>query len=67
MECLFFKATAILNEIKSFAPDILKNCKKCLEKSKRDFDFLRLEEEAFRDCDNISIDDLLKICVPHYK
>ena len=51
-----FKATAILNEVKRFAPEIKKNCEKCLEKSKKDFDFLRLEEEAFRDCDNISID-----------
>ncbi len=51
-----FKATSILNEIKSFAPEILKNCQKCLEKSKKDFDFLRLEEEAFRNCDDISID-----------
>ncbi|MBO8206801.1 mannose-1-phosphate guanylyltransferase/mannose-6-phosphate isomerase [Prochlorococcus marinus XMU1406] len=51
-----FKATSILNEIKRFAPEIIKNCEKCLKKSKRDFDFLRLEEEAFRNCDNISID-----------
>ena len=51
-----FKATSILNEIKSFAPEILKNCKKCLTKSKRDLDFLRIEEESFRKCENVSID-----------
>ncbi|WP_075506973.1 mannose-1-phosphate guanylyltransferase/mannose-6-phosphate isomerase [Prochlorococcus marinus] len=51
-----FKATSILEEIKIFAPQILKNCQICLEKSKRDFDFLRLEEEAFKNCENISID-----------
>ncbi len=51
-----FKATSILNEIESFAPEILRNCKKCLIKSKRDLDFLRIEEESFRKCENISID-----------
>ena len=51
-----FKATSILNEIKCFSPDILRNCKKCLIKSKRDLDFLRIEEESFRKCENISID-----------
>ena len=51
-----FKATSILNEIKSFAPEILRNCEKCLIKSKRDLDFLRIEEESFRKCENISID-----------
>ena len=39
-----FKATAIINEIKKFAPEVLKNCEECLEKSKVDLDFLRLEE-----------------------
>ena len=51
-----FKASAILNEIKNFAPEVLKNCKKCLEKSKEDLDFLRLEEKSFKNCDNSSID-----------
>ena len=51
-----FKANSILNEIKSFAPDILINCEKCLRKSKKDLDFLRLEKESFINCDDISID-----------
>ena len=51
-----FKANSILNEIKSFAPDILSNCEKCLRKSKKDLDFLRLEKESFINCDDISID-----------
>ncbi len=51
-----FKATAILNEIKSFAPEVLENCKKCLDKSKVDLDFLRLEERSFKNCENTSID-----------
>ncbi len=51
-----FKATAILNEIKNFTPEILKNCEKCLNKSKLDLDFLRLEDNSFKNCENTSID-----------
>ncbi len=51
-----FKATAILGEIKNFAPDILKNCEESLNASQRDLDFLRLEKTFFINCNNISID-----------
>ena len=51
-----FKASSILDEIKSFTPDIFYNCKQCLEVSKKDLDFLRLEKKSFMKCDNISID-----------
>ena len=51
-----FKATSILNEIKSFAPEILKNCEECLNKSKRDLDFLRMDRNSFINCNSISID-----------
>ena len=51
-----FKASSILNEIRKFNPDIVKNCEKCLEKSTRDLDFLRLEKNSFINCENISID-----------
>ena len=51
-----FKATTILDEIKSFAPDILKKCRECLKLSKKDLDFLRLEQKLFISCDNIPID-----------
>ena len=37
--------------LKNFAPEILKNCEKCLKKSKKDLDFLRLEEKSFLNCD----------------
>ena len=50
-----FKATSILNEIKSFAPEIQK-LQKMSSKSKKDLDFLRLEEKSFRKCENVSID-----------
>jgi len=51
-----FNASSILNEIKSFSPEILKNCKHCLENSEMDLDFLRLEKKSFVNCENISID-----------
>ena len=52
-----FKATSILNEIRSFAPDILKNCEQCLKlKVKGDLDFLRIERKSFINCESISID-----------
>ncbi len=51
-----FKASSILNEIRKFNPDIVKDCEKCLDKSTRDLDFLRLEKKSFINCENISID-----------
>ena len=51
-----FKASSIIEELKSFTPSIVHNCKKCLEKSKKDLDFLRLEPDSFLKCDDISID-----------
>ena len=51
-----FKATSILNEIECFAPNILKSCKECLNKSKKDLDFLRLERKSFVACENVPID-----------
>ena len=51
-----FKASSIIDEIKSFTPEIFNNCKQCLEVSKKDLDFLRLGKESFMKCDNVSID-----------
>ena len=51
-----FKANSIINEVKSFSPDLLKNCEQCLKKSKMDLDFLRLEKKSFLNCDNVPID-----------
>ncbi len=51
-----FKASAILNELSEFAPDIVNRCKECLEKSKLDLDFLRLDNTSFSSCLDISID-----------
>ena len=51
-----FKATSIINEINTFAPEILKNCQRCLSQSRNDLDFLRIEEKSFLKCDDIPID-----------
>ena len=50
------KHLSILEEIKSFTPEIFNNCKHCLEISNKDLDFLRLEKKSFLKCDNVSID-----------
>ncbi len=52
-----FKAKNIINEIKDMCPDMFKVCEKTFFKSKKDLDFLRLNEEYFKDCPNISIDN----------
>ncbi len=51
-----FKANTILNEISTFTPDILENCKECLKESNKDLDFHRLNKEKFLKCQDISID-----------
>ena len=51
-----FKASSILNEIKKFAPDTLRNCERSLSKSINDLDFLRIEKKSFINCANLPID-----------
>ena len=51
-----FKASSILNEIERFDQGTLENCKKCLIKSTKDLDFLRLDKNLFINCANIPID-----------
>ncbi len=51
-----FKARTILDELQTFAPDMINNCKICLHESKNDLDFLRLDKKHFIKCENISID-----------
>ena len=50
------KASSILRELSKFAPEIVENCQRCLDNSKKDLDFLRLEESSFAKCKDISID-----------
>ena len=51
-----FKATSILNEIRRYTPNTLKNCEQCLKLSSKDLDFRRLEKQSFLKCENVSID-----------
>ena len=50
------KASSILEELSQLVPQMVENCKECLENSKVDLDFLRLEESSFSKCEDISID-----------
>ena len=51
-----FKASAILNELEKFAPEIVGNCKIAIEEDIADLDFLRLEKDSFTRCPKVSID-----------
>ncbi len=51
-----FKASAILNELERFYPEIVNHCKTALEEDVADLDFLRLEMESFKSCPKVSID-----------
>ena len=52
-----FKAKNIIDEIKDICPELFKVCEETFIKSKKDLDFLRLNEESFKSCANISIDN----------
>lgn len=51
-----FKASVFLNELQKYRPDIFDACKKSLEYSSIDLDFIRLEREIFNNCPDESID-----------
>lgn len=51
-----FKASVFLKELQKYRPDILDACKKSLEHSSIDLDFIRLEREIFNNCPDESID-----------
>ena len=40
----------ILEEIKTFEPEIMENCKKALEKGTFDLDFFRIHSKYFSNC-----------------
>ena len=52
-----FQAKTIINEMKNLCPDIFKVCEETFFKSRKDLDFLRLNERLFEDCPSISIDN----------
>ncbi|MCG8512460.1 MAG: mannose-1-phosphate guanylyltransferase/mannose-6-phosphate isomerase, partial [Rhodospirillales bacterium] len=51
-----FSASAYLTELKRLHPDIYEACAAALDKSRRDLDFVRLDEKAFLSCPSISVD-----------
>ncbi len=51
-----FQASSIINELEKFSPEIINYCKVATEKVIEDLDFLRLDEESFKKCPQISLD-----------
>ncbi|HHE5696666.1 TPA: mannose-1-phosphate guanylyltransferase/mannose-6-phosphate isomerase [Citrobacter amalonaticus] len=51
-----FKASAFINELRQFRPDILQACEMSLTSSSQDLDFIRVDKEAFDCCPEESID-----------
>ena len=51
-----FKASVFLRELEKFEPDILRICKKAIKNGLKDFDFFRVNQEAFKECPNKPID-----------
>ncbi len=51
-----FKAKTIIDELEKFSPEIVKNCRSCIENSEKDLDFLRINKKTFSNCPSLSID-----------
>jgi mannose-1-phosphate guanylyltransferase/mannose-6-phosphate isomerase len=51
-----FKASTLLKEMERLQPDILKACRASVERARKDLDFVRLDEEAFKSSPSQSID-----------
>ena len=51
-----FKASKYLQELKEFRPDILSVCEKAIKVQSSDMDFMRIDEGAFIECPDESID-----------
>ena len=51
-----FKAKVILDEINKYHPKIYTSCSESIKGSKKDLDFERIDNDAFKKCPDISID-----------
>ncbi len=51
-----FKASRYLDELRKYRSDIADACEKSIQRVSKDFDFIRLDEDAFRACPDESID-----------
>ena len=54
-----FEANVIIDEFRKFEPLILDVCKEAMKGKIQDLDFLRLSEDSFSKCPNISIDNAI--------
>ena len=51
-----FSAKTMINTFKSHSPSIWEQCQLALENAEHDLGFLRLDQSAYEQCDNISLD-----------
>lgn len=51
-----FRPSVYLRELATFSPQVLESCREAYDKSRRDLDFIRLEEKSFSACPSISVD-----------
>ncbi len=51
-----FRASAVLDELKKYAPEIVDACRNAFQKGQADLDFFRLDEPSFKACPGESID-----------
>lgn len=51
-----FKAKTIIKELEKYSPEVVKSCKQAINKSTRDLDFTRINEDAFEKSPNLPID-----------
>lgn len=51
-----FKASVYLDELKTFSPEIYKACEEGFKQAKKDLDFLRIDEAAFSQAADDSVD-----------
>ena len=51
-----FRASALLDEMRQYAPDVLTACTRAFELHKTDLGFLKIDEESFSTAPDISID-----------
>ncbi len=51
-----FSARAYVDELNKFEPDLINTCTESLENAQHDLDFIRLDEKAFAESKDISID-----------
>ena len=51
-----FKSKSILDELEIYAPKVLLQCKKAMEHSIKDLDFIRIDKNSFLEAPNIPID-----------